>query len=41
LILPGLYKETGKKKERFEAAVELLSKLIKNIIENPNEEKFR
>ena len=39
--MPSLYKETGKKKEKFEAAVDLLSKLVKNIIENPTEDKYR
>ena len=31
----------NKKKEKVEAAVDILSKLLKNIIDNPSEEKFR
>ena len=36
-----MYKETGKKRDRFDGASELLSKILKNIIENPDDEKFR
>lgn len=36
-----MYKECGKKRDRLEGAAELVGKLLKNIIDNPNEEKFR
>lgn len=41
LILPQLWKDVSKKRDRFEGAIELLSKLIRNIIDNPTDEKFR
>ena len=41
LLLPQLWKDAGKKRDRFESAIDLLSKLIKNIIENPSDEKYR
>lgn len=31
----------GKKRDRFDGAIELLSKILKNIIENPEDEKYR
>lgn len=36
-----LWKETGKKKEKFEIAYETILKIIKNIISNPDELKYR
>ena len=36
-----LYNECGKKKDKLEEATDLFGKLIKNIIDNPNEDKFR
>lgn len=36
-----LYKEMGKKRERLDGAIKLISKILKNIIENPDDEKFR
>ena len=36
-----LYTETGKKRDCFDGAIDLLSKIIKNIIENPDDEKYR
>lgn len=40
-VVTQLYKEMGKKKERLEAGAELVSKILRNIIENPDDEKFR
>jgi len=40
-LLPLLWKDCGKKPERFDPAIDLLSRLIKNIIDNPSDEKFR
>jgi hypothetical protein len=36
-----LYKETGKNREKYEGAVDLLGKILKNVIDNPTEEKYR
>ena len=33
--------DVGKKKEKFIGAIELLSKLVKNIIDNQTEDKYR
>jgi hypothetical protein len=37
----NLYKETGKNRQKTEEALELLAKLLKNIVDNPSEEKYR
>jgi antitoxin component HigA of HigAB toxin-antitoxin module len=41
LLLPQLYKECSKKRDKFDAAIDLVSKLLKNITENPTDDKFR
>jgi hypothetical protein len=40
-LIEKLWKETGKKKEKFSTAYETMSKIIKNIINNPEESKYR
>ena len=36
-----MYKETGSNKDRLSEGLELLIRLIKNITDNPNDEKYR
>ena len=40
-ILPLLYKDCGKKRDKLDQALDLLSKLLKNLIDNPSDDKFR
>lgn len=40
-LLVGLYKEQNKKKPTLLETVELISKLVKNIGENPNDDKYK
>jgi hypothetical protein len=37
----ALHKETGKNVIKTSEALDLFTKLIKNVTENPNDEKFR
>lgn len=36
-----LYKECGKNRDKFDGAIELLGKILKNIIDSPTDEKYR
>lgn len=40
-VIQNLYKEMGKDKQKLNQTLELLGKLIKNVCDNPNEDKFR
>ena len=41
-ILDGMLKEIVQKRpNEYKTAFEILTKLLKNIVENPNEQKFR
>jgi hypothetical protein len=40
-VIAALYKEKGKKRAMLEESLDLISKLMRNISEQPNEEKFR
>jgi hypothetical protein len=40
-LLPQLYKDCGKKREKIDQALDLVSKLLKNMIDNPSDDKFR
>ena len=39
--LPLLFKDCGKKRDKFDQALDLVSKLLKNLIDNPSDDKFR
>jgi hypothetical protein len=40
-LLPQIFKDCGKKREKFDQALDLVSKLLKNLIDNPLDDKFR
>lgn len=39
--MDNLYKECGKNRDKFDGAIELLGKILKNIIDSPTDEKYR
>ena len=39
--IQSLYAELGKKKNKLDDAIDILVKLLKNISDNPTEEKYR
>ena len=39
--MPLLYKDCGKKRDKIDQALDLASKLLKNLLDNPTDDKFR
>lgn len=40
-MIEKLYKEKGRQRQALDDSLDLVSKLMRNICEHPNEEKFR